>query len=223
MNFLKYVEQFCLENKIELMISAKDRVNCYSMKCNGFFDNAMPINMTKEVVVDGKVYKPTKSKKNKMVLAYSTGEKTKEEILSLVAHEFGHANQFLEGSDLWVNTEEFQSWENYFDGESNSLHDVTPVWKKIVKLEADCEKRVIGFIDDFSLDINKKEYAQKANSYLFFYNFALKNKEWYHKAPYEIEGIVKKMPDEIFDLDFYAELENPEIIKTQSIFNECFT
>lgn len=73
-------------------------------------------------------------------------------------------------------------------------------------------------MEEFCLN-NKIE---RANAYLFFYHFALKNKRWYIKAPYKIENIVDNMPNKIFDLDFYTNLENEDILSKAYLFEECF-
>lgn len=223
MKFLDFVESYCKENKIELMVSNKNRVNCYSIECNGFFDAGMPIDMKKIHVYGEEKYNGKNlSTENKMVLAYSTGNKTNEEILSLVAHEFGHANQYLELSPLWVNNSDFLIWDEYFSESKFKMSKVKKAWSKIVKLEADCEQRVLQFIDRFKLEIDKEKYAQKANAYLYFYMFALNKRKWYSKAPYEIENIVNKMPKKIFDLNYYVDLNNEEIISKEKMFEECF-
>ncbi len=223
MKFLSFVESYCKENKIELMVSEKNRVNCYSIECNGFFDAGMPSDMKeKHVCGETKYSGKNLSTETKMVLAYSTGNKNSEEILSLVAHEFGHANQYLECSELWVNTNEFLIWDEYFSDSKYKISKVKKAWSNIVKLEADCEKRVINFIDKFNLDVNKEKYAQKANAYLYFYLFAFKNRKWYKKAPYEIDSIVNAMPTTLMELDFYADVENKEILSKEKMFEVCF-
>ncbi len=223
MEFLNYVKSYCEEHKIELIVSEKNRVGCYSIQCNGFFDPSMPSTMNKNHIIDMEKFKDnTINVDNRMVLAYSVGGKTEEEILSLVAHEFGHANQYIESSHLWVEPEKFLIWDNYFSDTSIKISKVKKVWGRIVQLEADCEQRVLKFIDEFNLNIDKNKYAQKANAYLFFYNFALSKRMWYKKAPYELENIVKEMPDEIFDLEYYSDLENKEIISKEQLFKECF-
>ncbi len=102
------------------------------------------------------------------------------------------------------------------------MEDVHRVWQKIVKLEADCENRVLSVIDEFNLNIDKEIYAKKANAYLYFYHFALKKKKWYKKAPYEILDIVQAMPNEIMPMDFYINLENSEINNKEKLFKLCF-
>lgn len=223
MQFLNFVESYCQKNNIELIVSEKKRVNCYSIECNGFFDNSMSVDLTKEHIVGAKKFSSKNfSKDTKMVLAYSKGGKTEEEILSLVAHEFGHANQYLESSELWVDSSQFLVWDDYFTNEKFKMSKVKKVWANIVKLEADCEKRVLNFIDEFNLPISKESYTQRANAYLYFYMFALKKRKWYNKAPYEIKEIVKEMPTTIYDLDFYSDQENKEIISKEKIFEACF-
>ncbi len=222
MSFIEYVKQYCQNHDIELIESDKEKVNCYSIKCNGFFDSGMPVGMTRDYVLGNTEDYDESLPGSKMVLAYSKAGKNEEEILGLVAHEFGHANQFLDNCQFWVKTKDFDRWDKYFKSKKMKLEDVYDVWKKIVKLEADCEQRVIGFVEEFNLNIDISRYAQKANAYLYFYHFSLINKKWYKKAPYEIEEIVNKMPKKLMSLDYYADLENQEIKKNKKLFSSCF-
>jgi len=225
MSFLNYVECFCIKNNIELIVSDKNRVNCYSIKCNGFFDNKLPMEMTRSYILDIESNVPivNTNGETKMVLAYSRGGKTEDEILSLVAHEFSHANQYLEGSDLWMNSEEFKLFDSYFEDTEIKKEDVLNTWIKIVYLEADCENRVLKFIDKFNLNLDKKLYAQRANAYLFFYYFALKNRSWYKTAPYELKNIVSQMPTELKGMSYYSDMNNKEIKAHEKLFAQCFS
>jgi hypothetical protein len=224
MNFLKYIESFCIKNNIELIVSDQNRVNCYSIKCNGFFDNQLPIELNRNYILDIESNIPivNASGKTKMVLAYSRGGKTEDEILSLVAHEFSHANQYLEGSDLWMNSEEFKFFDSYFEDAEIKKEDILNTWIKIVHLEADCENRVLSFIDKFNLNLDKKLYAQRANAYLFFYWFALEKRSWYKTAPYELKDIVSQMPTELKCMSYYSNVNNKEIKAHKKLFEQCF-
>lgn len=223
MNFEKYVQSYCEKNNIELVISEKTRVNSYSIKCNGFFDANVPIDFKKEHILGIEKYVENNLfLDSRAVLAYSVGEKSEEEILGLLAHEFAHVNQYIEFSNLWIDSSKFLIWDEYFKSEKFKLSKVKKVWEQIVKLEVDCEKRVLDLIDKFNLPINKERYIQKANAYLFFYTYAFLYRKWYNKAPYEVENIVKLMPKTIMDMDFYVDLENKEIKSKEKHFQQCF-
>ncbi len=114
MKFIDHVKDFCVQKDIEIVESEADKVTCYNIRCNGFFDDQIPAGMTKEYILGNSPSYDEEDYRTKMVLAYAKGGKTEEELLGLIAHEFGHANQCLEKCEFWMKSKEFELWDKYF-------------------------------------------------------------------------------------------------------------
>ncbi len=73
-------------------------------------------------------------------------------------------------------------------------HDCIDILKN---LELDCEKRSVEKILKYNLPIDIKEYIQKANCYVFFYNHMKKTRQWVEGDLYK-QGIL-----EVIDTKWY--------------------
>ena len=178
--FLEYVRHFCESNNIQFEIFPGQ--NAYSKMsdtpCTGFFEANSMI---------------------KPILGIA-GEILPQTFFEVLAHEFCHANQYLESSPYWIgsrlNEEEveryskvlnrdlkgfetgdlFQLWiDREIDLENSVLEDIA---KRTTGVEYDCEKRTLELAYKLKLEINPEEYAQKANAYLLTYFYALKTRKW---------------------------------------------
>ncbi len=202
MNTIEFIHKIateCDKHNVEIIISPKERVHYQTITCNGFFEPFYPVELKSEYIL-GKLSHDIKfSGKTKIVLAASTGGKTDAEFMSLLAHEYCHMTQYVENSKLWVSAEDFNLFEEWLSGTSVSYKGLFDAWEKIVKLEADCEMRVVKLIGELGLPLDIAEYSRRANSYLFFYHWVLENKKWYKTAPYEVESILTLMPDTLFE------------------------
>ena len=137
-----------------------------------------------------------------MVLAVAMGL-PEIEWLAVLVHEYSHFRQFKENCKAWKQTtvkgEDVCDTIFLFVG---SNHKVIP--KRILKdhtarvrnVELDCEKRTVRNIRKFSLPLDIPSYIQKANSYLYFYNYALLRKRWWRpdKSPYRNGKVWSEFP-----------------------------
>jgi len=116
-------------------------------------------------------------------------------------HEFGHFLQWKENCKAWQesfygtldsSTEVF-AW---VDGKRMTTKKIDECVSRARDLELDCERRAYQLIKEFELPISLDEYAQKANSYVYMYNWLRQSRRWYPtgKAPYENPKIWTKLP-----------------------------
>ena len=176
----------CIENKIFFHLNYVNKVDQENLPCSGYFDE-------KNLVV-------------------ATNKKNVREWLDVLVHESCHLDQFLEKSKLWVSdSESLFIVEAWIHKKNISIERKDLGFKNTIALELDCEKRTIAKIKKYGLDINKDEYVQKANSYIFAYLYALIYREWY-PTPYENSRIWKKMPTNFLTINQYLD-KNSKYLK----------
>jgi len=169
----------CIQNKIFFHLDFVNKVDQENLPCSGYFDE-------KSLVV-------------------ATNKKNVREWLDVLVHESCHLDQFLERSKLWVSDDESLCIvEAWIKKKNISEQRRDRGFTNTIALELDCEKRTIAKIKKYSLDINKEEYIQKANSYLFAYLYALIYRKWY-PTPYENPRIWKRMPKNFLTIDEYLD------------------
>lgn len=125
-------------------------------------------------------------------------QKPEREWVGVLAHEFSHWCQASQELPLWQECQPiFALFDEYLLGKSSlSQQENEAVIDKILSLELDCEKRAMEWVREYQLPIPLNEYIQKANSYLFFYEYLKRNPKWYGQdsAPFEIPELWQKMP-----------------------------
>lgn len=201
-----YIKNFCLDHNISFLTGEK-YVECpiTKIKSNGFFIC-------------------NKSLKNP-ILAYSIGY-DEEFSISILIHEFNHANQYIEKSkiflDSFLNSDEIlkfnqkpysDTYNVIFDWIDKKLEldnsSLDNLINRCINVEYDCEIRTLNTIKEFNLKINPDIYTQKALSYLYFYQFIKKHRIWYktENAPYQIEKIYKKFPKNFNTIDLFSNID----------------
>lgn len=144
-----------------------------------------------------------------------------EEWLPIYVHEFNHFRQWREEEPVYLEAlidevEGFDYLDEWINGtrdlSDDQVHDYIT---RAREMEADCERRTYRMIQEYGLPINLDEYAQKANSYIHFYNYIEANKTWYKlgREPYRTPEVYRKMNTTVDDdfatvnpayLDLYA-------------------
>lgn len=145
-------------------------------------------------------------------LAVAIG-KPAAEWLPVVAHESSHMDQSIESTKVWndrlVPGTEYEAadlvllWVDRKIGLSRKQLD--EYVRRARNMELDCERRVVQKISRFSLPIGYREYAQRANSYIFFYTALKYLRSWYipGKEPYNVDDVWTRMPKEFLRDDEY--------------------
>jgi len=124
------------------------------------------------------------------------------EWLQVLVHEYSHFRQFKANCKAWkqttVNGEDVCDaiflWVSYQNRISRKLLKGHTI--RTINLELDCEKRTVRNIRKFSLPLDIPTYIQKANSYLYFYNYAMLRRRWWkpNKSPYRNEKVWSEFP-----------------------------
>jgi len=133
---------------------------------------------------------------NPHILAVGTG-KDFDFWFPIYVHEYCHYRQWKEEDPEYTNG--FIDGKEVFDYVDEALDGIRPSSKKEyldwVKraqiLEANCERRARAMIVEWKLPLDEKEYSQKANSYLHFYNYIGSHRRWYApgREPYNIPEV----------------------------------
>jgi len=179
--FILYIKETLHDNKVKLDLSKSKYVvlNSDKIRCSGYFDG------------DNKILR-------------CAINKPETEWIPILVHEYAHFTQWEEQCDVWTKmylngedqVEKFFLWLSHkkeMDDEA-----VQNAVKTIQLLELDCEKRAIKIFKKFNLPICRETYTQKANSYVYFYNYAMIKRKWYSnktkKPPYETSSIYSNLP-----------------------------
>lgn len=185
--FADMVKQGCREHGVEVHLGKGKRVRYKSLLCNGYFDS-MNTPLPRLAVAVGKPV---------------------SEWLPILGHEYCHLEQWAEGAPAWVDQEEIYALDlltEWFEGREFAYDQIASLVTVSREVERDCEARMLQKILTFSLPIDPEEYAQKANSYVFFYTAMQQLRKWYVRAPYEVPEVWKLMPKKLLSAKEYEHL-----------------
>lgn len=172
----------CVKNGINFRLEHTDQVDQENIPCSGYFDE--------------------------QTLAVATKKEKMQDWLDILVHESCHLDQFLAGPDVWMPDEEtLFIVEGWIHGKNISKKKLEMGFKNTIALELDCEKRTVAKMQKYGIRFNKKQYIQKANSYLFSYTYAFVNKAWYPK-PYEKPKIYNHMPTKFLTVNEYFDINS---------------
>lgn len=220
-DFLDYVKNQCLTDSIDFKTFEGDKAYTImaNSPCSGFFEENETITPT-------------------LGIALNLSERLFFEIL---AHEFSHSRQWKEKDPTWTlsrlttKEQELFSQRTNLDCSSFETGDILDLWwerklelspeeslvltKRTVAVEYDCETRTVALIKTLGLNLDPKEYAKKANSYVGSYFFARKHRRFTtpgHSA-YTKPEVWSLFPEEM-DLSFCENLPN---LVEEAIFKYC--
>lgn len=170
------------------------RTETYGVKLVVSPDKRVPYACSPDMMVSGYfVDRP------RVELAVAQGKPT-DEWLSILVHEKCHMDQWIEQSSAWtevfVNDKEAVDWiDLWIKGEDTLPLPIEDLIARARTVELDCEYRAVLDMRKHNLPLNIEEYIQKANSYVYYYNHMLKNRQWYGDvAPYEKVEVWSKAP-----------------------------
>lgn len=115
--------------------------------------------------------------------------------LEILVHEFGHLTQYIDNCKPWRklgnSLDKMTDWlqgrqVRNSDKHINAARD----------MELDNEKRSVQIIKDFDLPIDIESYVQRANSYVYFYNWMKTTRRWSSpsNSPYKNQRLLEVMP-----------------------------
>lgn len=161
----------CIKHDINFMLENVHSLDADGLPSSGYFDECSLVVATK---------------------------RPKKHWLTVLLHEFCHLEQWQTKSALWVADEYgLLAVDNWIKGEKMDKKTAKQAFNNTIALELDCEKRTVAKIKFYELKLSIEEYIQKANAYLFSYVFSFYHKQWY-VHPYDVSGIWKKMPKNLF-------------------------
>lgn len=133
-------------------------------------------------------------------------------------HEYCHFTQWDDGIPEWIGvTVDGLYYDDFLDrwlaGKVEFPQEkVSRFIDASIAVEADCERRAVALIEKLRFNYSIREYAQKANAYIHFYNYIKQNRKWYREGfePYNIEAVWSQFNTTIDDefplVDEYLDL-----------------
>lgn len=172
LEFIKFVKRECRRTKIKCIFKNTKSVKLSeenNIRCSGYFD----------------------SENRELVVAIKHPQ-----ALAIIVHEYCHLTQWEEQIPLWKKSDialtKIDDWLN-----GKRIHNIRQHLSIARDLELDNEKRSAKTIRKWKLSINVKEYIQKANSYIHFYNYIYYTRRWSKpkNTPYTNKQIQALMSD----------------------------
>lgn len=173
--FIKFVRQECKAHGIKFLLKrSKYVVISKTIRCSGWFDSE-----AKELVVAGK----------------------NRNWLATLVHEYAHLTQWIEQCKEWKAAEGIENIDDWLNGKK--IKNPKRALAKTRDLELDNEKRSVKIIKDWELPIDIKDYTQRANAYVQFYNYLFFTRRWCtpKNSPYRNPKIYKYMPT-VFNMNY---------------------
>lgn len=180
--FLKELREICKDNNIELRLIDKYSIRQDGVAIGGSFGGI-----------------------RKMVLSSSTA---RPDWLHILVHEASHVDQYLYAHDeMWV--AKGDSYDNLDDWlHFKKTYNIDKHINNVQDLELDCEKRAVLKIMANNLPIDHREYIQRANAYVYFFQYLKTSRRWPNskKSPYSLPEIWKNMPTKFLKTYQYRKL-----------------
>lgn len=187
-----------LENINKFVSSLKRKAKKYNIKLE--LNDDKFVTISDEIKCSG--YFEEKFKHTPGLLTTATG-KPINMWLPVLVHESCHMDQWEEKSPIW---KEYQSSDTgiidlWLAGKRVNSEKVYKALDISRDMELDCEQRAVNKIIKFDLPIDITEYIQKANCYIFFYNYLKISKKWSlpGNSPYNNPNIYKKVSGDWYD------------------------
>lgn len=116
--------------------------------------------------------------------------------IEILAHEYCHLTQFVDDCKVWRDgcrgIEKVDAWLA-----GKKVLNVKKWLGYSRDLELDNEKRTVGLIKRWGLNVDISKYIKKANAYIQFYNYLYYSRKWSEpgNSPYTNQNIISVMPD----------------------------
>jgi hypothetical protein len=112
-------------------------------------------------------------------------------------HEFCHIIQADEECAAWALGQKSKIWEVL------KCDDSVSVWKEIyktVRMERDCERRVLKYNKTWNL-FDQVLYTKQANAYLYFYHYLFLTRQWELSQELYCDKILDAMPSKLLSVE----------------------
>lgn len=127
----------------------------------------------------------------------------------ILIHEYCHFLQWKNDNNFFM--KKYSGCDtifNWLKGVDYTDSKLKKAFQDVIELEWDCERRSLQLIKNLKLPVDENLYIKTSNAYLLFYHIVKSERKWSKKSPYNNEKIVKLVPDQHFDLDFYLDAGN---------------
>jgi hypothetical protein len=155
-NYFLEIAKECGEYGITFRVSGGKRINFGGGRCGGYFCES-----TKQLVIA--IGRPIPI------------------MLGTLIHEESHFDQWKDLDSIWYKPQMESSANRFFNWLSGASENKNPEKdaKKIIELEADCERRTIKKIKKrWSELISTEDYVRSANAYMFSYLWMARSRKW---------------------------------------------
>lgn len=174
LDFIKHIENDCKKNGFTLeLINLRYLDTGDNAPCSGYFSE----------------------EDKKICVAVKTND-----FVGTLAHEYSHLRQYIEDEQLYnyygLSYNKVFEW---LDGKR--IQNIHLHLENCLSLELDCEQRTVKLIKKFDLDIDIKDYIQRANAYMYFWKYLKYSRKWCnpYNTPSNNENIVRMMPKKFLD------------------------
>ncbi len=179
-----------LENIQSFMTSLKRKANQLGISLQ--IDSNKYVEISEKIKCGG--YFSEKIGRIPGILAAATG-KPINTWLPILVHESCHMDQWYEKIPIWKELEKHDTIiiDEWLEGKRKVKSKLFKAIDVTRDMELDCEKRAVKKILKFNLPIDIGEYIQKANCYIFFYNYLKITRRWSQpeNSPYSNNKIYK--------------------------------
>ena len=174
--FIEHVKSECKKHNIKLVMRNVSYLKLSDgIRCSGYFDE------------------------EERVLAVAM---KKDIWLGVLVHEYAHLTQWVDDCEAWrKGCKGLPKVDEWLAGKK--VRGIKQALAYSRDLELDNEKRSVKLIKKWKLPIDVKNYIQRANAYVQFYNYMYFSKKWCKpgNSPYTNEVIVNSMPT-IFRMNY---------------------
>lgn len=169
LDFIKHIDNDCKKNGFKLeLINLRYLDTGDGAPCSGYFSE----------------------EDKKICVAVKTND-----FVGTLAHEYSHLRQYIEDEQLY----NFYgiSYSKVFEWlEGKRIKSLDFHLNNCLNLELDCEMRTVELIKKFDLEIDIKDYIQRANAYMYYWKYLKYSRKWCnpYNTPSNNENIVRLMP-----------------------------
>lgn len=139
------------------------------------------------------------------------------DFIGTLAHEYSHMRQFVEDPELYnFYALSYSKVFQWLDGKR--VRNLDFHLDNCMKLELDCEKRAVELFKLYDLNVDIKDYIQRANAYMYFWKYLKFSRKWCnpYNTPSNNETIVRTMPKRFLkEYEFTKEIK--DLFKRENI------
>ena len=169
--FLAFVRGRCEKHGVEFVAKqTEDVATRGEIKCSGYFDE------------------------EKLVLCM---DRSPRRWVRALAHEYSHLWQYVHKTKAWVECDDAEDIiDRWIGGEEFPMHKILDCMQRTIACELEAEKKAVTIMKAYKLPVNIDRYIRGANSYLYFYLWAVIRREWYVQAnPDAADQVVRTLPN----------------------------